>query len=376
MILRLTTLCILVAPGATLLTSPALAQWSNDPAVNLAVGDAISDQNQVKMIPDRERGVWMTWLDGIGTGWDVRIQRLDRPGRELFPHNGLLVANRSFSSTQDYGLATSTNGDALLAYRDTVGGSTEVVANRISPGGTVLWGPSGVALTSGAGFVAAPKIVPMRIFGSDNDSIVGWTENASVRFMRLDELGVPQWAGPVTLTPPTGSYILSDMKAEYGSFMVSMVHQTGGLSSPKHLVAQKFDDTGAAQWGATPVVIFDGGSLQLGNFPTMERAGGGGLMFAWYSASPSLQCFVQVVDGSGVEVWAHNGVAVATTPGQLRVNPQLEPRIHDGNIYVTWKELNGSQSQSGISAQKLDAAGNRLWGSAGATLEPLGPART
>ncbi|MDF1837965.1 MAG: hypothetical protein P1V35_08855, partial [Planctomycetota bacterium] len=125
-------------------------------------------------------------------------------------------------------------------------------------------------------------------------------------------------------------------------------------------------------WGATPLPVFDGGSLQFGNFPDFVTDANGGAIFTWYSSSPSLQCWAQRVDAGGTELWAHNGVACATTAGQLRVAPhgQYDPVLDD--VYVTWKELNGTQSQSGISAQRLDAAGNLLWGTTGTTLKPLG----
>ncbi len=358
--------------GPLLLAGPALAQWSHDPAVNLPVGDAASDQNQVKMVTTLDGGVWMSWLDGIGSGWDVRVQKLDRPGNERLPHNGVLVADRSFSSTQDYGLGMAHNGDALLAYRDDSSGSTEIAANRVDAAGNLVWGAGGVALTSGAGFVAAPKIVRLDLVSDREGAMVAWTENAEVKIMRLSAAGVPQWAAPVTLTAPTGSYLLSDMRAGDGDVVISMVHQTGGFTSPKHLVAQMIDENGAPQWGATPIGIFDGGSLQFGNFPSMLKRTGAHTIFTWYSSYPALQCFVQKVDSAGVEAWAHNGVAVADVAGQLRVNPHASYDSNSDTVYVAWKELNGSQSQSGISAQRLDSAGNRLWGTAGTTLEPLG----
>ena len=36
--------------------------------------------------------------------------------------------------------------------------------------------------------------------------------------------------------------------------------------------------------------VFDGGSLQFGEFPYFLSDGNGGAVFAWYSSSPSLQC--------------------------------------------------------------------------------------
>ena len=104
----------LLTAGAVLCgaASAAPAQWGSDPAVNQIISSAPSDQNQPKLVPSPDGGFWVSWLDGIGTGWDVRLQKLDASGLEVFSPGGLLVADRSFSSTQDYGLGVAENGDA------------------------------------------------------------------------------------------------------------------------------------------------------------------------------------------------------------------------------------------------------------------------
>ncbi|MFT4647224.1 MAG: hypothetical protein ACI9X4_000434 [Glaciecola sp.] len=349
-----------------ILSSSAWAQWSQDPAVNLPVGDAASDQNQVKLATDPVGNTWVSWFDGIGSGWDVRLQKLDSEGREAFAHNGVNVADRGFSSTQDYGLdAFQTN--AYLAFRDDRSGSTEITAACISGAGLPTWGPNGVALTSGAGFVAAPKVAV--IWGN---VFVAWTENSSVKLQKLNLAGVVQWATPLDLTPATGSYIVADLQGSGPGVFLSIVHQTGGFTSPKHLVAQKFDPDGVPLWGATPIPIFDGGSLQFGNYPDFTTDANGGAVFSWYSSSPSLQCLAQRVDSAGTEYWAHNGIACATTAGQLRVAPHVSYDAVGDDVYVAWKELNGSQSQSGVSAQRIDSSGGLLWGASGTALKALG----
>ncbi|MCA9000718.1 MAG: hypothetical protein KDB61_02260 [Planctomycetes bacterium] len=229
--------CTLRLPQASLalllLASTGLAQWATNPAVNQSVGDGPSDQNLAKIAVTGTGDSWIGWFDGIGNGYDVRLQRLDSNGNEAFAHNGILVSNRSFSSTQDWGMDTAANGDALLAYRDDHLGSTEVGAARVDASGAMLWGPTGVLLTSGAGFVASPKIAGTL----DGGAVVAWTENSSVRLQKLDSAGVPVWASPITLTPSVGSYSVADLHDAGNDVILSMVHQTGGFTSPKHLVA-------------------------------------------------------------------------------------------------------------------------------------------
>ncbi|MEZ6015886.1 MAG: hypothetical protein R3F49_12280 [Planctomycetota bacterium] len=363
--LRVPALCAAVL-GAT--PGPLLAQWSSDPSANLAVGDAPSDQNLAKLAATADGGTWVSWLDGIGSGWDVRVQRLEADGVERFAHNGLLVADRAFSSTQDYGLDLDVNGDALLAFRDTRPGGTQVTAALVTGAGAQPWGAAGVVLTNTTAFIGSPKIAGT----SDGGAVVAWTEDSDLRLQKLDAAGAPLWGAGVTLTPAAGSYSVADLRADGTDVVVGFVHATGGFTAPRHLRAQRFDAAGAALWGAPSLAVFDGGSLQIGNFPSFSLDASGAALFAWYSSSPALQCYVQRVDAAGVEQFAHNGVAVATTAGRVRVNPDAAFDAATGDVYVAWREQNGTQSQQGVSAQRIDAAGARLWSDDGLTLVALG----
>jgi len=348
------------------------AQWGADPAVNQVISSAPSDQNQPKLAPTPDGGFWVSWLDGIGTGWDVRLQKLDASGAEVFGPGGLLVADRGFSSTQDYGLGVAENGDALLAFRDDRTGSVQISAARVTGSGGFPWGPAGVTLTSGGAFVAAPKIVESAR-SAGGQAVVAWTENSNVRLQALTASGQTAWVGGVTLGPAAGNYGLADLERLDEDVVVSIVHQTGGFISPRHLLAQRLDPGGAALWGAAPVTVFGAGSLQIGNFPAMEISGGDAV-FAWYSSSPSLQCFVQRLDGAGAPRFQAGGLSVATAPGRDRVNPRAAVDAGSGDLLVSWTEQASSSSLSGISAQRVSLTGSRLWGSSGVAIVPLGPA--
>ncbi|MEM8710049.1 MAG: hypothetical protein AAGG01_03785 [Planctomycetota bacterium] len=355
------------ALGAIALASPGFAQWSNDPGVNLVVSDAGSDQSQPKLAGTSDGGTWVSWFDGIGSGWDVRIQRLNASGVEAFNPGGVLVADRSFSSTQDYGLDVGPGDDAFLAFRDDRPGGTQITATRITAAGTQPWGPGGAVLTSTSSFVANPKIAGT----TDGGAVVAWVENAAVRLQKLDASGQSLWGAGVTLTAPTGLYFTADLQSEDDGAILSLVQQTGGFTSPRHLYAQRFDGSGVPLWGNDPVPVFTGGSLQIGSFPEFITDESGGAIFSWYSSSPSLQCFAQRIDAAGTLGWATDGVALAATASSIRVNPHVAFDPVTDVVYATWTELNGSQSQRGIRAQALDAGGVRLWSDAGTELKPL-----
>ncbi len=343
------------------------AQWSSDAAVNLPLGEGAGSQVQPKVVSDGNGGTWVSWFGG--SGFDVFVQHLDADGVEQFAHNGLLVADRGFSSTQDYGLAVSTSGDALLAFRDDAPGGTQVSAALVTAAGTLPWGASHVQLTNTTAFVAAPVIAA----GPDGGAYVGWTEDTDTRVARLDAAGAQVWAGDTVIAPPTGGLSINDAHASGDGVIYSMARESGGFGSPRHLWVQRLDSSGAPQFGAGGLPIFDGGSLQFGNFPDFEPDDAGGGAFSWYdTAGAGLQCYVQRVSMAGIELYAHNGVAVSTDATQQRVSPDLAFDAAAGEITVAWTELDSIQSQRGVSAQRFDSAGTRLWGSSGKVLVPLG----
>jgi len=347
-----------------LLTPLASAQWATDPAVNLPVADASGDQVQPKVAPTADGGCYISWFDSIANGFDVRLQKLDAGGNELWAHNGVLVFDRSYSSTQDYGLDVDASGNALLAFRDDSGATDQITASMISPAGALLWGASGITVSSTTGFVASPRIAGT----SDGHVVVAWTEDSSARLQRLDATGSPLWGAGLTLTPATGTYSPADLHDSGTDVILSMVFQTGPMYyNPKNLVVQKFDAAGTPLWGTSPLNIFDSGSLQIGNYPYFEPDGAGGGLFCWYGVSP-LQSYVQHVLASGTEAFPHNGAVASTNTTRVRVNPSVDYDAGTGETYLFWTEQNSTQSQCGLYGQKFDASGNALWGTTGSAL--------
>ena len=357
---------LLLLLGLSALSPAASAQWSSDPATNLPVADAPGSQVQPKLAATPDGGVYVSWYDGA-SGFDARLQKLDAGGNELFPHAGLLVADRSFSSTQDYGLDVDASGNALLTFRDDRAGGVQITAALVTAAGAQPWGPTGTALTNTTDFLAAPKIAGT----SDGGAVVAWTQNASTRLQKLDASGDPQWPQDVVLTPATGTYSASDLHDAGSDVILAFVHQTGSFGSARHLLAQKFDAAGNPLWGPGPVAVFDGGSLQFGNFPQFVTDGSGGAVFSWYdTAGANLQSYVQHVLPNGAEAFPHNGLAVSTDTTRDRVSPDVAFDASTGAIYVYWNEQGGSGLE-GVYGQKFDAVGVRLWTETGLAIAPL-----
>lgn len=360
---------ILGGLAAAFAASPAHAQWSDDAAVNqaLAATGPAGEQAQPKIVRTADGGAWVSYLGS--TGYDVWVQRLDGDGTPIFD-GGLLVADRSFSSTQDYGMDMDASGAAVLAYRDGSSSSPGVWANRVLADGTLAWG-GGIQLAGGSPQIAAPCIAAT----SDGGSVVAWTAFTSSAFVELRKLDVDgKVTASHTMTRAAGisvtSIVGSDAPGETGQCVVMTVG-FGGFTSPRPLRVQKFDATLNPLWQADDVPVFTAGSVQIGARPQIQPDGTGGCVATWYSSSPSLRCFVQQILADGTPRLSNAEYSV-TASAENQVNPQAAIDPVTGDLYCLWTTLNSNQSQFALKAQRFVGTA-RAWGAGGLTLLPLGP---
>ena len=354
------------------MTAGAFAQWSDDAAVNLPIGASDGSQNQALLARLPDGTSYVSWLTNPGGGYDVALQRITPAGTPEWTTGGITVAERSFSSTQSYGLSVDTSGAALLAYRGDSLPGIQIVANRVLADGSLPWG-DGVVLNAGnSQDVASPTIAAT----SDGNSVAAWTRfpNSGPSVIELRKLspdGDILWSH--TMVRSTGiaasSLVASDARGASGQ-CVLMTVGFGGFTSPRPLKAQKFDTDGTEMWGANDVGIFTAGSVQIGNFPKLITDHAGGAVATWYSSVPSLRCFVQQVhaDGSLRLTTSQYGV---TAVGETQVNPVacIDPK--SGDISCYWVTQNSTQSQFSLKGQRFEGT-SRAWGTTGITFLPLG----
>jgi len=367
--MRLADLRFLVA--ASLLTAlPVHAQWSSDPANNLAVADRDNEQVQPKIVPTADGGFYVSWFDNATGGYDVYLQRLDAGGNEQWVHNGILVADRTFSSTEDYGLDIDADGNALLAFGFEQGGVAQVLAQKIAPDGTLLWGDPGVFVSSDTADTHAPKITAT----GDGNVAVGWTSSdGAVVVQKLDGDGNPLWGSGVSISSST-AWALSDLHSDPdGDVIASWIVLE--FTAPHAMYAQKLAAIdGGALWGTDPVTVYDAsdGALQFGNFPPFIADGSGGAVFVWYTVGASGEVRAQHVTADGTQAFAQNGVLASTDDTQNHFEPDGAYDAATGDIYALWRETDlQTQSHIGVYAQRIDASGARQWGDGGLVLVPL-----
>ncbi len=344
---------------------------------NLGVAIKPGDQVQPKVRPTADGGCYISWFDNDPTGnppngYDVFLQRLDANGVAQFPVGGIRLADLGMSSTQDYGLDVDADGNAVLSFLDDrrkFNPNVIVTVMKVNAAGEQLYGNKGRQVARGQDFLGNPKVAA----ASDGAVVAGWIQGNNLMFQRLSSNGVIQW-GPagIAIAAPTGlTYSLADLHgADDGSVIASWV-SAAGFTGPKHLLANKISATGELLWGAGHVIVFDGGSLQFGNFPPFVTDGAGGAVFGWYQVSP-LQSRAQHILADGSEAFPHNGVAGSNNSAHDQVNPSVSYDQASGDTYLFWDEiLEGPLTNEGISGQRFSPTGDQLWGSFGLVVQPF-----
>lgn len=338
------------------------AQWSDDPAQNKILVADSGDQVQPKTVSDGAGGFYISWFSSTG-GYDVYLQRFGSDGNSLWKTGSVLVADRSFSSTQDYGLAVTDDGSAVLAFRGVAGAAQAVL---VSPDGKIQWS---VDANQSSGTVDKPEVA----VASDGGILVGWINGNSSMLRRLTQDGAMSWVSPLPLTDGSNTAAITDIQpgGDSGEVIVSMVTYAT-FTGPKRLKARKVLSDGSFGWVSNKSVFITG-SLQFGAYPSFISDGEGGGFFWWYEVTP-LQCRVQRLDTNGNALYGNNGsTATASSSGAERTNPMLAFDASEQLLVMTWIEYGGS-SLYGYSAQRFDPIqGTRLWGDTGLSVMPLIP---
>jgi hypothetical protein len=366
--LNRTAVALVLAAAAT----PAIAQFSSDPANQLVVANQGGDQNQPKI---RLAGgsFSVSYLSTQGTGWDTWIQRLSSTGGEQLVHNGIVSDDTNFSSTEDYGLAIDGAGNTIVAFRDDHTGITQIGVQKVAPDGSLPWGSFGVTVSAATvnGDVHTPNVV----IASDGTYVVNYSRGSPSRawFQKVDPAGNLLWGGGagVNIAPATNGYIAAGMVAGDNGSVISAMYTFGSFTVSRRVHAQKLDGaTGAQLWNSgTPIILQTASTLQSGNWPAVISDGNNGLIAAWYeTATGAFMCRAQHVDSSGNQLFPAGGAAVAGTTGRLRVSPWPAYDAASGSTYMLYTESNTLQSLWAVYGQRLDASGNRQWGDGGLAL--------
>jgi hypothetical protein len=340
--------------------TPAGATWPTDPTVNLPIATCPITHNLPQITPDGAGGAIIVWEDlrlvepnsVIG---GVFAQRVSPGGDLLWAIDGVGIAVTAqgvgplapqIVSDGDYG--------GIVAWEDDRGADWDVYAQRIDPFGDKLWNAEGIAICSAPGDQGQIQMTS----DGEGGAIITWVDYRNGSYsdlyaQRVDPYGVVLWTldgVPICLASgnQTEQRLVPD--GAHGAILVWEDERTTGGD----VFAQRVDAGGTPLWTPNGIPICVEVDRQLGAEITADHAGGA--VIAWQFGEPG-DIYAQRVDGDGNVLWTPNGVAVCNAPSS-----QDEPDIladGDSATYLCWTDLRNGTGD--VYAQRIDGLGNPLW---------------
>ncbi|MBF9220905.1 T9SS type A sorting domain-containing protein [Hymenobacter ruricola] len=363
---------VLLLLAAVLSTYSARAQWSPNPAQNLAVRDAAATGEVTPRIsPALNGGTWVAWFETVATtNYQMRLQLLDANGRAQFGAAGLLVSNQPQGSALfRYDLKTDNLGNAVLAFQDTRSGANQCVAYKVSPTGQQLWGATGIPLLDPN---ATSGLSPAIGFTFGNNVVIAWNSSGVanvahaskwVSFQKLSPAGVAL-GGVNRVQDPVKKYtrpgIIGMTINAFGADDVVMqyVEETGSGLGISTVFAQRFSTVGAPVWAA-PTRVSDK-TIGFAAIPELVPDGSGGFYVLLGSGNPANanlgDMYAQRVLADGTLPWGATGTELLAGTATARIGGSLQYVAARNEVWAVVNELNSTQSNSGFTVQRLDPA--------------------
>jgi hypothetical protein len=184
--------------------------------------------------------------------------------------------------------------------------------------------------------------------------------NPDIYVQRVNSQGVMLWAinGVGACTDPFDQSTPSIVGDMAGGIIVTWSDWRSGLE--RDIFAQRLDANGNLLWATGGAIVTN--KIEREHNERIISDGAGGCIIAWEQLNLSngnWDVWAQRLDNNGVAVWAAGGIPLSTNPANKR-NPKLQ-KDKTGGGFITWQDKrNGFEYD--IYAQHLDANGNRLWG--------------
>ena len=351
----------------------AFAQWSNNATVNNAICSLAGEQAIPKVATCPNGDTYIGYFSNESGNYDVRLQRLDSQGNELWASGGILISsNASMTWLTDWDMTTDVNNHCVMTWQDIRNGNNNAYAYRISPAGSFVWGTNGIALSNNSAFNASPKVT---CTGAGN-AIFAWMSDDVIIIQKISPVGAKQW-GDNGITLSTSNALKWPQLMPVGTDEVIMKYfeDSGPPNAPtRHVFAQRYNASGAPVW-ASPTVISDAGGISAWTqiFPYIND-GSDGFYIAWHDDRDNnmlSSVWVQHISSSGAVLFPANGVEASTQGGMNHFYPYLACPSGSSDVFVFWNEMSGNQNLKGILGQKLASSGIRQWGNSGMVFIPV-----
>jgi hypothetical protein len=317
-------------------------------------------------IPDGLGGAFLCWTQFGAGGLEVRVQRIDGDGAELWTPGGVVVPDVTDpAGVLLLGMVADNSGGVMIARLDNASGG--MLLQRLDAFGAAKW-PGGVTIAGVGPFTGYASLIP-----DDNGGLIAISEANFQDFktlrwytnlvaQRVDSSGVALWG-------PTGVYLAPGARDEvfpratrdgFGGALVCWMGDQIYVGTD--VWTQRITSTGAVATGWPAAGVLTGGATGRQILPDIAPDLLGGAYVAWSDGrGPDVKVYAQHLDGSGAPQWAAYGLPVAASPG-----PQFLQMVEADNtagFHLSW--LDGASSSWNVYAQRMNSASTLQWGANG-----------
>ena len=350
----------------------ASAQFTNDTLGNTVIHELNGSEQSVPLTATTSDGkTYISWFDNSSGQYTLRMQLIDMDGINQWASGGVVVSSFPQNSALfRYDLEVDKEDNAIVAFQDERTGTLQVVAYKITPFGTSAWG-NGVVLQDSTSDGLSPRVTVTNA----NDVIVAWNASLGsskwVAYSKISAGGQLQWTKRIWNNQKYSRAVM--LPASTSGFQMLYVQESGsfpGVTSTMYF--QRFDSSGTAQW-VSPVLV-SSKTISFFFFPEIISNLNDGVYIAFNTGNPSNpmmnDVYAQEIDSTGA-LWSATGTQCANSTTEHKLVGGFCTNSTGTEICVALQVLNSSQSNSGISLQRLDNSGNLLLGTNALNIRPI-----
>ena len=367
------------------ITAAGSIGWGNT-GTPVVICKTTAEKYELAAIPDGNGGAFITWSDyrHDASNGEIYVQRINSAGVSLWGTNGKRITSTGTQDDVTPVLCTDGAGGIIVAwYWDNGTSNTQSFAQRFNGSGDAQWTANGMQVCTAPGFRGANILVSdgnngALIFFVDTRNDVNGLDygvvnndnltNADIYGQRLNGNGVRLWTdnGNAIITASGNQYtpdaedgaiadgaggaiiVFEDQRNNGGSFTLTNLD----------IFSQRINASGASLWTLNGVSVAGAAGNQY--FVDAVSDGAGGAVLSIVNDDEH-KLYAQKINATGNILWTANGRLL--TPLADFTNDASITTDEFGNAIFTYGT---AIPEKAVKAQKLDGAGNLLWGANGA----------
>lgn len=340
-----------------------------DAAGNMVWGDPVlidgkADRQEDPVITKTSDGNYIiAWIDFFDDpDGNVYAQKINNQGQLLWPAGGKPVCT-TYGVQIGLNMEADNAGGAFIIWGDSRNPSKDLYGQRLSSTGDPLWIENGIPIANGPGDEVQNTMLP----DGQGGMMIGYTHThlgqSDVYVKHFNANSVMTWANPLELAvAPLNQYGVRMAALDAGEFVFTW---TDNRTGDNDIYAQKINIAGQILW-ADPYIVFSDASAtppvsQLN--PRIVKTSDNAVVIVWEDHRLDLQnpdLFAQKISAAGTKLWDAAGIAVTTA--EFAQYGQRMAADDNGGCYVVWDDLrNGNSPNDDIYAQHLSSTGSALW---------------